>query len=64
MLLEEIRKENLSIKSAGSFFQIYESLLLTRDDSLDSMIENLTLLLIRAKEIKNYSASMLNGDYV
>lgn len=60
----ELQKGNLSIKSAGSFLQIYESLITSKDDSLDTMIENLNFLLLKSKEIKNYNASMLNGDCI
>jgi endonuclease III len=54
----------LTDDSANSFAQIHETLLLTKEDSLDSLIENLHFLLEKAKKIKDYSTSIMNGDYI
>lgn len=57
-------KNKLTIQTLASFERIHDSLKHdTIQDDLDAIIENLTELLNKAKEIKDLELQNVTGDY-
>jgi hypothetical protein len=54
--------DKLTLQTASAFERIYDALMGTTDDDLDSLIFHLKELSRKAEEIQNVSACLISGD--
>jgi len=54
--------DKLMLQTAAAFERIYDALMGTTDDDLDSLIFHLKELSRKAEEIQNVSACLISGD--